>query len=144
MKRMFAVAILAALATMVVAAVAYAATKDFGGPVKGGGAMTFNATRSSGKYTKAGLFGFVRVPLKCSGGTSTLGSFNTSNSVNVSSRRKFSYTFHFSSGGSAKVEGKFNRAGNRANGTFRVSGVDFTTRTNCSTKGDRDWKAETY
>jgi hypothetical protein len=144
MRRTFTVAILAAMATMVVAAVAYAATKDFGGPVKGGGAMTFSATRSSGHYTKAGLFEFVRVPLKCNGGASTLGSFNTSNSVNVSSQRRFSYTFHFSSGGTAKVEGRFNSAGDKATGTFRVTGVNFTTRTNCSTNGDRDWKAETY
>ncbi len=144
MRRIFVAAFLAALATMFVAAVAYAATKDFGGPVKGGGAMTFSATRSSGKYTKAGLFEFVRVPLKCSGGASTLGSFNTGNSVNVSSQRKFSYTFHFNSGGTAKVQGRFNSAGDKANGTFRVTGVNFTTRTNCSTNGDRDWKAETY
>ncbi|MGH2926432.1 MAG: hypothetical protein ACRDK1_10735 [Solirubrobacterales bacterium] len=145
MRRILTVGLVAALATALLAAIAYAATvKDFGGPVKGGGATTFSATKSGGDFTKAGLFSFVRVPLNCSGGSSTLGSFSTNNSVNVSSRRKFSYVFHFSSGGTATVTGKFNQAGDKATGTFKASGVNFSTRTNCTTNGERDWRAETW
>jgi hypothetical protein len=145
MKRTVVIACVVVIATAVLAmpASALAAVKDFGGPVKGGGTITFSAQRSSGKYTKAGLFELKRVPMKCSGGVSTLGSFSTANSVNVSSR-KFSYTFHLSSG-TAKVSGTFNVAGDKATGTFSASGVNFGSgHTNCTTNGSRTWKAFTY
>jgi hypothetical protein len=145
MKRFLVTGCLVALvAAAGVTSASAAKYKDFGGPLKGNGTMSFSAFKSGHKYTKAGYFTIWQVPMKCGGGTTALGSFDTSSTVNVSSRRKFSYTFHFSTGGTAKVNGKFNRSGSKATGTFKASGVNFSTHSNCTTNGNRKWRAETY
>ena len=70
MKRVIAITTVAALFAGLVTGVAYAATqKDFGGPIKDGGTISFGAIRSSGKYTKVGEFVINKIPLKCTGGT---------------------------------------------------------------------------
>ncbi len=144
MKRMLAIAAITALTMGLAAAVAYAATqKDFGGPIRGGGTMSFGAIRSHGKYTKAGEFVVNKIPLHCTG-QNTRGTFSTPNFVNVSSQRRFSYTFNFGSNQIVKVNGQFNSRGDKATGTVKVSGVDFPGSTNCTTNGARDWKAQTY
>jgi hypothetical protein len=143
MKRTLIVGAVAVLA-MGLAAAAYAATqKDFGGPIKGGGTMSLAGSKSGGKFTKAGEFVVNKIPLKCNQGN-TRGTFSTSNFTNVSSQRKFSYTMNLDPGETVKINGKFNSAGNKATGVVRVSGVNFTTHTNCTTNGARDWKTETY
>ena len=145
MKRILAIAAIASLTLGLVAAVAYAATqKDFGGPIKDGGTISFGAIRSSGKYTKAGEFVINKIPLKCTGGN-TRGTFSTGSFVNVSSQRKFSYTFNFGGSQVVKVNGQFNSTGTKATGTVRASGVNFSGgHTNCHTDGAKDWKAQTY
>lgn len=147
MKRIVVTAGVVVLSSAVLAAVAYAATqKDFGGPIQGGGTMSFGALGSNGKYTKVGSIYINRIPLKCNEGT-TLGNLSTSSTfygVNVSSRRKFSYTMNFGGGQTVKLSGQFNAKGNKATGTVNASGLNFTSLTNCTTKGSRKWRAETY
>jgi opacity protein-like surface antigen len=131
-----------ALVVALCSSLAYAASvKDFKGSVDKGGSLTFSALRDHGKYTRAGLFELERIPLKCDGGTTTKGHFNTSNAVDVT-HRSFHYNFNFGADGTARIAGHFNRKGNKATGTFNVPSVDFAPpHTGCSTNGARDWTA---
>lgn len=144
MRRILVTACAVVLSAAALAAVAYAATKDFGGPIQGRGTMSFAGVRSGGKFTKAGEFLVNKIPLNCAQGGSTRGTFSTSNFVNVSSERRFGYTFNFGPGEIVRVTGRFNAAGDKASGTVNASGVDFPTRTNCTTNGARNWRAETW
>ena len=114
-----------ALVVALCSSLAYAASvKDFKGLVDKGGSLTFSALRDHGKYTRAGLFELKRIPLKCDGGTTTKGHFNTSKAVDVT-HRSFHYNFNFGADGTARIAGHFNRKGNKATGTFNVPSVDF-------------------
>ena len=144
MKRVIAITTVAALFAGLVTAVAYGAQKDFGGPIQGGGTMSFGGLKSSGKFTKAGEFLVNKIPLHCQTGGNTRASFSTSNFVNVSAQRKFSYTFNLPGDDTAKVAGQFNAAGTKASGTVSASHVDFSTRSNCGTGGSKNWRADTF
>jgi hypothetical protein len=142
MRRILVIASVAALAVALVATVAYAASvKHFAGSVDRGGKVHFDALRDHGKYTRAGLFDFDRIPVKCDQGNDKA-FISTQNVVDVK-QRKFSYKFNFGDDGKARVSGKFNRKGNKAKGVVNIS--DFspgdTSSTGCTTNGPRDWKA---
>ena len=143
MKRIVVVCC-AALGLALFSSLAYAATvKDFKGSVDKGGSIAFSALRDHGKYTRAGYFELEHIPVKCDNGTTTRSHLSTSHIVNVTSRR-FSYTFNFgpTDPAKAKVTGHFNRKGNKATGTFTLSGATYnSTHQNCGTRGARDWTA---
>jgi hypothetical protein len=105
-----------------------------------GGRIEFDALRDNGKYTRAGNFELRRIPVKCDEGN-TKARVSTSNVVDVV-HREFTYKFNFAPGENARVSGKFNRKGNKAEGVFRASGLDLDSdSTNCTTNGARDWTA---
>jgi hypothetical protein len=141
MRRIAVVAGVVAVAAGLLAAVAYAASvKHFEGGVDKGGRIEFDALRDNGKYTRAGNFELRRIPVKCDEGN-TKARVSTSNVVDVV-HREFTYKFNFAPGENARVSGKFNRKGNKAEGVFRASGLDLDSdSTNCTTNGARDWTA---
>ena len=81
-----------------------------------GGKIHFSALRDHGKYARAGLFDFDRIPVKCDEGNDKA-FISTSNAVDVSNR-KFEYQFGFSD----------------------LAPGD-TDSTNCTTTGPREWTA---
>jgi hypothetical protein len=145
MRRIGTIACFVALAAGLVAAFAYAASvRDFGGAINQGGRIRFSAVRNNGKYTRAGLFAFRKLPVRCNGGRTAKVFFRTDNAVDVH-HRKFRYRFHFGGDGAAKVHGRFVGHGGRARGIINVLSLDPNgprgDRKNCTTGGARGWKA---
>ncbi len=145
MKRIVLIAGVVAMAASLVGTFAYAASvRDFAGPVNKGGRIKFSAVRDGGRYTRAGLLAFRRIPVKCRGGKTAKVFFRTDNAVDVK-RRRFHYRFHFGGDGAAKVHGRFLGKGSRARGIVNVLSLDPNgprgDRKNCTTHGARDWRA---
>jgi hypothetical protein len=146
MKRIVAIACVAALAGGLTATFAYAATvNDFAGQVNRGGKIKFSTLRNNHGYTRAGLFAFRKIPVRCRGGKTAKVFFSTDNAVDVK-RRKFSYGFHFGSSGTGRVRGRFLGRGNRARGIVNVVSLDPNgprgDRKDCTTNGPRGWTAK--
>ena len=144
MRRIVAIAGVVALAAALLATLAYAASvKDFEGPVNKGGRIKFSAVRDSGRYTRAGLFAFRKIPVSCRGGKTTKVFFRTDNAVDVK-RHRFHYRFHFGGDGAARVHGRF-LGGDRARGIVNVLRLDpngpHGDRKDCTTNGARGWRA---
>jgi hypothetical protein len=138
-KRIVVIGCVAAVVMGLLAATAYAVVKQFQGPVDRGGNIRFSAEFHQGKPTKAGLFDFRHIPVKCDDGHIKV-NFSTQNVVSVTNR-KFHYTFHFVSG-TARVDGVFNQGNNnKAHGTVKYGPSDVSGHPNCRTPTPRDWTA---
>jgi hypothetical protein len=144
MRRIVAIACLAALAGGL-ATLAYGSTVvDFAGHVNRGGKIKFSTLRNSNGHQRAGLFALRRIPVKCARGKTTKVFFSTDNAVDVK-RRRFRYRFHFGSNGTARVKGRFLGHGNRARGIVNIPSLDPNgprgDRKDCTTNGARGWRA---
>lgn len=146
MKRILVVVFMTALTVSLLVGLAFASSvKHFSGRIDKGGKIVFSALRENGKYTRAGLFNLDRIPVNCDVG-SNKAFISTQNVVDVSNKRKFSYKFTFggdNADASARVSGRFNRKGNKAEGVVNISkfAPGGTDSTNCTTDGPRDWTA---
>jgi len=138
MKRVIISVCIAAIAAGLVAAPASAATRHFEGSITGGGKIAFDAKFRHGKPKSATNFFFTKVPVSCSDGDIKI-NFSYTGTVSVKDR-KFSYTFQSFK---ANFHGKFNRKGNKANGTMSFGPNTVSGHPDCTTGGARDWSAST-
>jgi hypothetical protein len=136
MKRMIISGFVAAIAAGLIAAPASAATRHFEGSITGGGKVAFDAKFRNGKPKSVTNVFFTNVPTQCSDGPLKI-RFSYTGTVPVQDR-KFSYVFQSFK---ANFHGKFNRKGNKANGTMSFGPNTVSGHPGCTTGGARDWSA---
>jgi len=138
MKRIIISGCIAAIAAGLIAAPASAATKHFQGSITGGGKVAFDAKFTNGKPKSVTNVFFTKVPVTCSDGPTKI-QFSYTGTVTVQDR-KFSYAFQSFK---ANFHGKFNRKGNKANGTVSFGPNTVGAHPGCTTGGAKDWSAST-
>ena len=130
------------IATLVLAAVALADTRNYHGRVDGGGRLNFVAKVRDGDAVKIKEFVFRRVPMECDDGPSTVGDVGSPPPpMRIRDQNRFRGSFTSPSGRKhLRIRGRLTDGEQRARGRLRAWGDFGGSATNCDT-GRVRWRA---